>query len=70
MVLIGLYAMPRYFLWVVVPFAIGIVGAAAVWPRQAKRWAAPALAAFFTIVSLLALRPYYAIPFQASRESL
>ncbi|MFN2420868.1 MAG: glycosyltransferase family 39 protein [Gemmatimonadota bacterium] len=68
--LIGLYAMPRYFLWALVPFAIGIVGASAVWPRRATRWAAPVLVTLVTVGSLMALRSYYAIPFQASRESL
>jgi mannosyltransferase len=68
--LIGLFAMPRYFLWALVPFALGFVGSASVWPPRTARWTAPALAALVAVGSLMALRSYYAVPFQASRESL
>jgi hypothetical protein len=67
--LMHLFAAPRYFLWAVVPFSIGLVGSAAMWPRGA-RWPAPVVAGLVVTGSLVGLKDYYHVPFQASRESV
>ena len=67
--LLHLFAAPRYFLWSVVPFSIGLVGSAALLPRVA-RWAAPVVAGLVVTGSLVGLHDYYDTPFQASRESV
>ena len=67
--LLHLFAAPRYFLWAVVPFSIGLVGSAALWPRGG-RWAAPVVAALVVVGSLAGLNDYYDVPFQSSRESV
>jgi 4-amino-4-deoxy-L-arabinose transferase-like glycosyltransferase len=68
-VLLHLFAAPRYFLWAVVPFSIGVVGSAALWPH-APRWAAPVMAGLVVAGSMVGLKDYYQVPLQASRESV
>ena len=67
--LMNLFAAPRYFLWAVVTFSIGLMGSAALWPRGA-RWAAPSVAALVVVGSMAGLNDYYDVPFEASRESV
>lgn len=67
--LMHLFVAPRYFVWAVVPFSVGVVGSAALWPRAA-RWAAPVVAGLVVTGSLVGLGHYYELPFQASRESV
>jgi len=67
--LLGLFAAPRYFGWAVVPFSIALIGSATMWPRGAG-WVAPVVAGLIVTGSLVGLRDYHRVPFQASRESV
>jgi hypothetical protein len=67
--LMNLFAAPRYFVWALVPFSVGLVGSAALW-RRGTGWAAPVVAGLVVAGSLVALNGYYRAPLQPSRESV
>lgn len=67
--LVDFYVAPRYSLWAIAAFAIGLPGAAASLGR-ASRWAAPAAVAVVVAASAWSLPGLYHTPKQATRTSL
>lgn len=69
MALTGFHVFPRYFLWAVPVFAIGIVAAAAE-SAPSRGWVPAAAAALVVFASLAMLPGHYATPKQPIRTSL
>lgn len=65
----GLHMFPRYFLWALPVFAVGVVGSLAMLAPSA-RWLPASFVALLVAVSIAALPRVYRVPKQPTRSSL